>query len=349
MLSVHCSRNRCSCYIQPPPLKTVPESSMKQFSSLPFSASAHHQGAVNDLSSVIHQPPTGFADDSFGFEALELHFVFKPEAENNAWPHPHRRGRPSTALHFWRAVKDVMRTLTGHGYRGSYAAPGPNGRRNNTVPRPLPHGGGPPPVLHGGGVAHLPSRQPHLDVPPLPPVGIPDNVVLLPVPPHHASPPLPHKHPAVASEPPIVFKRLPLTVTAPIRYSQEVQFQANSDRFVNEAAARAALRDVIDLMHKYPSVHVTILGNAASSLRDPEWPFGGNRAALLRAPSHISEFPSIGSLMQGRARAIAKLLISRGISLSRVHYDIGRLEYDKDFIGAAHKRRATIIIEDRRH
>ncbi len=52
--------------------------------------------------------------------------------------------------------------------------------------------------------------------------------------------------------------------------------------------------------------------------------------------------------MQARARAIAGLLISRGIALSRVHYDIGRLEYDKDPVSAKRKRRATIIVEDRR-
>jgi hypothetical protein len=52
--------------------------------------------------------------------------------------------------------------------------------------------------------------------------------------------------------------------------------------------------------------------------------------------------------MLARARAIANLIISRGIPSSRVHYDIGQLEYDKDFGGAARKRRATIVIEDRR-
>ena len=52
--------------------------------------------------------------------------------------------------------------------------------------------------------------------------------------------------------------------------------------------------------------------------------------------------------MQGRARAIARLLLSRGVPLSRVHYDIGRLEYDRDWEGAKRKRRATIVIENRR-
>lgn len=320
---------------------------MKRIFSFASGVPAPRQGAVVTNSFASRQPGPRLTGNAFGSDAMELHFVFDPDAEAGGWPHPHRRGQPGAALHFWRAVKDAMRHLTGHDYRGSYAAPGPNGRRNNTVPQPLPHGGGPAPVRHGGGVAHLPSRRPQLGVPPISPVGIPEDVALLPVPPYHA-PSQPHEHPAVVARPSIVFKGKFVKQNEPISYSQEVLFEGNSDKFVNETAARAALRDVIDVMHKHPSVHVTILGNAASSLRDPEWPFGGNRAALLKAPSHIREFPSIGSLMQGRARAIAKLLISRGIPLSRVHYDIGQLEYDKDFTGAARKRRATIVIENRR-
>ena len=69
-------------------------------------------------------------------------------------------------LHFWREVKDALRRPF-HGYRGSYRAPGPGDRRNNIVRQPLPRGAGDPPTRHGGGIAHLPSRQPHLDVPPL--------------------------------------------------------------------------------------------------------------------------------------------------------------------------------------
>ena len=250
-------------------------------------------------------------------------------------------------LHFWREVKDALRRPF-HSYRGSYRAPGPGDRRNNIVRQPLPRGAGDPPTRHGGGIAHLPSRQPHLDVPPLPATDPPVALTPLPVPPIRPLPPLPHAPSVVKARPPLIFRDRPLDKSNPLRDSQEVLFEGNSDRFVNETAARAALRDVIDLMHRHPSVHVTIIGNAASSLRDPEWPFGGNRAALLRAPSHIREFPSIGSLMQARARAIAKLLIGRGVPLSRVHYDIGRLEYDRDFNGAARKRRATIVIEDRR-
>ncbi|WP_046246047.1 OmpA family protein [Hymenobacter terrenus] len=289
----------------------------------------------------------------FGAEALDLHFVFAADVDPDAvlgWPHPHRRGQPSTALQFWRVVKDALRYLTGHGYRGSYAAPGPHGRRNNIVSEPLPHGGGSPPVRHGGAIAHLPSHRPQLDVPPLPPFGLPGDLATLPVPPRLPQPPTPRHHPALAGGSPFVFRgeSVLVTRTTPFRYSQEVLFQENSDEFVNKTAAYAAMRDLVELMHQHPNVHATIIGNAASNLLEATWPYGGNKAALFKAPSYVAEFPTIGKLMQARARAIAGLLISRGIALSRVHYDIGRLEYDKDPVSAKRKRRATIIIEDRR-
>lgn len=52
--------------------------------------------------------------------------------------------------------------------------------------------------------------------------------------------------------------------------------------------------------------------------------------------------------MLARARAIANLIVSRGISSSRVHYNMGQFRYDPNPVGAATKRRATIVIEDRR-
>jgi hypothetical protein len=203
---------------------------------------------------------------TFDTTLVELVFVFLPDydaAELDYNP-PHPRGRPGTALHFWRAVKDVLRNLTFHGYRGSYKAPG-NGRRNNIVRQPLPQGAGNPPLRHGGSVAHIPGHRPHLDVLPLPPTNLPVALTPLPMPqsPHH-SVPSPPRHPAVAARPPLVFRGEKIKIQSPFRYSQEVLFEGNSDRFANETAAWRAMQDVVDLMHKHPTVHVTILGNAAS-------------------------------------------------------------------------------------
>ena len=295
---------------------------------------------------------------------LGVDFVFLPSADEGAggpwpwhskkhkqWRNSNREGSP---LAFWRKVKDALRYLTFARRRGSYIAPGPHGRRNNIVRDPLPHGAGSPPPASGGGIARLPPRQARLEVPGLPPFGLPDLSNQLPMSVHSLA------------IPPTIFRGLPVTPEKPIHYNEEILFIADTDRFVNRAAAQRVLHDLLALMQAHSTVQVEIVGNAADDVADQQFGFtrvyGSNERLLRKFPmwgydkagAHYgTEFRTLGDLMLARARAIGNLLISRGISPDRVHCSIGRLGYGTAGVPsnatrqrAARMRRATIIISE---
>ncbi len=311
------------------------------------------------LDSFSNKTATGSQDES-----LELDFLFSPDSFDalSGGPRP-RHGkhkpyrnpnRPGTPLSFWRNVQDVLRLITFNRRRqGSYVAPG-NGSRNNIERVPTPTGAGKPPVLHGGGIAQLPPRRPHLDVPPLPPFDLPGSL------------PAPMEPGPIATHSPPVYLRvrgeeLTLTPDKPISYKQQVLFIGNTADFVNRTQAQAVMSELLGIMLEHKDVHVTIIGNAASDFRQSGaffQPYGSNKAVMMRAPQGGwydgkpqwgPNHGTIGGLMLARARAIGDLLTSRGVPGSRVHCRIGTLGYgtiDQPKSGAL-KRRATIVISQK--
>lgn len=297
-------------------------------------------------------------------ESLALEFIFSPDSFDalSGGPHPrHRKPKPyrnpnrkGTPLSFWRDVKEVLRMITFNGRKqGAYTAPG-NGSRNNIERVPTPTGGRNSPVLHGGGIARLPPRRPHLDVPPLPPFDLPGSL------------PAPTEPVTIATHvSPVEFrvkgKEYTLTPDNPISYNQEVLFIGNTADFINPTQAQAVMRELLGIMLEHKDVHVTIIGNAANDFRLSGafvQPYGSNKAILMRTPmggwydgkpQWGPKHETMGGLMLARARAIGDLLTSRGVTSSRVHCRIGTFGYgtiDKPNSGAL-KRRATIVISQK--
>lgn len=296
-------------------------------------------------------------------QGMELEFVFLPSTEETtaggSWPpHHHKKhtqwqnpNRQGTPLAFWRSVKDGLRHLTGSTYRGSYIAPGNHGRRNNIEPEPLPGRGIDVPGSGRDGIGRLALRRPHLELPALPPFTLPDlrnqpPVALQPLPP-------------TAELEPIRFAGSLLKPDAPISYKQEIHFVGDTDAFINRAEAQHVMSELLKLMQDHPVVNVTILGNAANEFATPSFkaPYGSNRALLRKFPMYGydrgkayygEKFRTIGDLMLARARAIANLLISRGIAPSRIHCDIGTFGYGRAGVPGSgdRKRRATIVISE---
>jgi outer membrane protein OmpA-like peptidoglycan-associated protein len=289
---------------------------------------------------------------------MELEFVFVPtsDAADGSWPprrHHHRQwqnpNRQGTPLAFWRSVKDGLRHLTGGTYRGAYTAPGPHGRPNNIVPERLPGRGRDLPGSGRDGIGQLATRRPHLEVPALPALTLPGHLDPLPLPP-----------PVAVQLPPIRFKNFLLKPDEPISYKQEVHFIGDTASFINRVEAQHVLGELLKLMQDHPQVNVTILGNAASEFDMPSFkaPYGHNKALLRKFPMYGYDkgkawygpvFRTMGDLMLARARAIANLLISRGIAPSRIHCDIGTFSYGQIGVpgSADRKRRATIIISEK--
>ena len=312
-----------------------------------------------DFGSFSHITAAGSQGESLGLE-----FIFSSDAAaphsggpgpHHGKPRPYRNpNRPGTPLAFWRKVKDALRFFP---RRGAYTAPGPNGKRNNIERNQRPSGGGnAPAVLHGGGIARLPTRRPRLDLPPLPPFERPDSLP-------GTVGQVPTKQPPVATRlPPERFelrgKEVTLTPDKPIAYKQEVLFIEGTDEFINIVQARLVMSELLKIMQEHKHVHVTISGNAAS-----DWKvsgtfravYGSDKALLMRSPEGGwyagkpqwgPNHRSIGGLMLARARAIGDLLTSRGIARGRVHCGIGTMGYGTldDPSSGARKRRATIVI-----
>jgi outer membrane protein OmpA-like peptidoglycan-associated protein len=295
-------------------------------------------------------------------QGMELEFVFMPTtgAADGSWPprrhHQHRQwqnpNRQGTPLAFWRSVKDGLRHLTGGTYRGAYTAPGPHGRPNNIVPERLPGRGRDLPGSGRDGIGQLATRQPHLEVPALPPFSLPGHLEQLPITPRQLSL-------ATRQSTHTIFRNQPLSPDKPISYRQELLFVGDTDRFVNRATAQWVMSTLLTLMQQHPTVHVTIMGNAATDFeaKGYQYPYGRNKTRLMKFPAwgiyngkayYGTEFRTIGDLMLARARAIGNLLTSKGIEASRVHCSVGRLEYgDGSAASGARKRRATIIISER--
>ena len=311
------------------------------------------------LNSFSNKTTAGSQDES-----LALEFIFSPDSFDalSGGPHPrHRKPKPyrnrnrrGTPLSFWRDVKEVLRLITFSGRKqGGYAAPG-NGSRNNIERVPTPTGAGNPPVLHGGGIAQLPPRRPHLDVPPLPPFDLPGSL------------PAPMEPVLIATHSPPVYLRIKdrkvtLTPDNPISYKQEVLFIGDTATFINRTQAQAVMRELLEIMLEHKDVHVTIIGNAASDFRLSGAfvePYGRNKAVLMKSPQGGwydgkpqwgPNHGTIGGLMLARARAIGNLLTGRDVPSSRVHCRIGTFGYgtiDQPNSGAL-KRRATIVISQK--
>jgi outer membrane protein OmpA-like peptidoglycan-associated protein len=332
---------------------------MPKFSFSSAGSLARHAAIASSTGTVRHVASAPEA------QAMALEFVFLPSSGETIgggpWPpHHHRRpkqwqnpNRQGTPLAFWRKVKDGLRYLTGSSYRGSYTAPGLNGRRNNIVPEPLPGRGIDVPASGRDGIAQLAPGRPHLDVPPLPPPTPPGYLDSLPT--------LPSLSPPVAVQlRPTRFKGFTLTPNEPISYKQEIHFIGDTDSFINRAEAQRVMHELLTLMQDHPNVYVTILGNAANEFATPAFkaPYGTNRALLRKFPMYGyydgkayygPKFRTIGDLMLARARAIANLLIGRGIAPYRIHCDIGSYGYGKAGVpgSADRKRRATIVISEK--
>jgi outer membrane protein OmpA-like peptidoglycan-associated protein len=332
---------------------------MSKFSFSSVGSQAKHAAMASSTGTVRH---VTIAPEA---QVMALEFVFLPSSGENIgsgpWPpHHHRKpkqwqnpNRQGTPLAFWRKVKDGLRYLTGSNYRGSYTAPGPNGRPNNIVPERLPGRGIDVPGSGRDGIAQLAPGRPHLDVPPLPPSTPPGYLDSLPT--------LPSVSPPVAVQlKPTRFKGLTLTPDEPISYKQEIHFIGDTDSFINRAQAQRVMRELLKLMQDHPNVYVTILGNAAVDFATPAFkaPYGNNRAVLRKFPMYGyydgkacygPKFRTIGDLMLARARAIANLLISQGIAPYRIHCNIGNYGYGKAGVpgSADRKRRATIVISEK--
>ncbi|RZK23196.1 MAG: hypothetical protein EOO56_05930 [Hymenobacter sp.] len=205
-----------------------------------------------------------------------------------------------------------MRHLAGSTYRGNYIAPGPHGRRNNTVREPLPGRGINVPGSGRDNIGQLATRRPQLEVLALPPVTLPGHLDPLPVP-----------LPVEVLLKPTQFKGLFLTPDAPTSYKQEIHFIGDTDKFINRPEAQHVMRELLTLMQDHPTINVTILGNAANDFATPAFkpPYGHNKALLRKFPMYGyadgktwygPEFRTISDLMLARARAIANLLMSRG-------------------------------------
>lgn len=328
---------------------------MSKFSFSSAGSWAGHATSASSTGTVRHVATAPEA------QGVELEFIFLPTADEDItsgpwpprhpkkhkqWQNPNRQGTP---LAFWRSVKDGLRHLTGSDYRGSYIAPGPHGRRNNIVPEPLPGRGIDLPGSGRDGIGQLATRRAHLEVPALPPFAPPGHLDALELPPLVAVQPQPTR-----------FKGFILKPDAPISYKQEIHFIGDTDSFINRVEAQHVMRELLTLMQDHPTVNVTILGNAANEFATPSFkaPYGSNRALLRKFPMYGydrgkayygEKFRTIGDLMLARARAIANLLISRGIAPSRIHCDIGTFGYGQAAVpgSADRKRRATIIISEK--
>ena len=330
---------------------------MSKFSFSSVGSRAGYTSAASSTGTVRHVATAPEA------QGMELEFVFLPSAEEDfaggPWPHHHKKhkqwqnpNRQGTPLAFWRSVKDGLRHLTGSTYRGNYIAPGPHGRRNNIEREPLPGRGIDVPGSGREGIGQLATRRAHLEVPPLPAFDLPDLgdqplVALQPLPP-------------MAELAPTRFKGSILKPNAPISYKQEIHFIGDTDAFINRVEAQHVMRELLTLMQDHPEVNVTILGNAANEFATPSFkaPYGSNRALLRKFPMYGydngkayygEKFRTIGDLMLARARAIASLLISRGIAPSRIHCNIGSFGYGQAGVPGSgdRKRRATIIISEK--
>jgi len=99
-----------------------------------------------------------------------------------------------------------------------------------------------------------------------------------------------------------------------------IQFEGNDNSFMDPTLALAEIDKLANYLNTNPDVSIHITGHTGESGRsEPE----GNSPEILKNPVPSNEFPTTADLQIGRARAVQKALIEKGIAPSRITIGTG--------------------------
>jgi RHS repeat-associated protein len=122
-----------------------------------------------------------------------------------------------------------------------------------------------------------------------------------------------------------VFRGKSIPENKSITFSAQIQFQRNTDQYINNSSNNKIISDLVKTLKDYPQLQLFIVGNAGTDYPGQVPHYGNSEKALSQEGELNGRPATIGTIMNSRAKAIYDALIKSGIDASRLDYGPGNV------------------------